>query len=152
MHINTVITKVGLRERNGWKLHCSSSVRWSGFIEENIPEKMNLPLELKMILNIWGQLGQRLGDKRRKTECLGHQTDEKRVGLNIVGGETGRVGWGWWSRWIWTSSCKEFGVGGANPLQELKMFFSILLPKAKQNRAFPLTETLRKLGLFYGRL
>lgn len=41
-------------------------------------------------------------------------------------------------------SYKEFGVIGANPLEELNIFFSILLLNMKQNsnKAFPFIDTL----------
>lgn len=56
MRINTIITKVGLKERNDVRLHPGSSMRWDGFMKENVPEKISLPLELKLY-SIWGNLG-----------------------------------------------------------------------------------------------
>lgn len=40
-------------------------------------------------------------------------------------------------------SCKEFGVVGENPLQELTIFFSILLLKTKQ-QTFPINGDSEK--------
>lgn len=39
-------------ESNELRLHLGSSMKWGGFIKENVPEMISLPLELKVIVNI----------------------------------------------------------------------------------------------------
>lgn len=59
-------------------------------MKENAPEKISLPLELKLY-SIWGDLGKGWEVRAERQNVWGLIA---RVGLSIVGAEIGRVGRG----------------------------------------------------------
>lgn len=99
---------------------CGSCMRGGRFVKEPVPGKVSPCLELKTMLSICGHLGK--GWEGREGSLSVWATGKRRGGPDVTGdktegqgGESGQDG----SEQL---SYEEFGVIGANPLQELTLF------------------------------